>query len=89
VFHPGFFSIDNRDLIQFFRTLGDRGVFRLGRNMSEHTLWQPMGSGGDAPGDTEGPDPGNGSDRSFPIFPRSIDNLVGFLDATGWSSSMA
>jgi hypothetical protein len=82
--HPRFFSVDNRDLIQFFRTLGDHGVLRLGGNMSEFTVWQPMCSGGDAPGETEGPDPGKGSDRSFPIFPRSIDNLVGFLDATGW-----
>ena len=82
--HPWFFSVDNRDLIQFFRTLGNGGVLRLGGNMSEHTVWQPVGSDGDTSGETEGPDPGKGSDRSFPIFPRSVDNLVGFLDATGW-----
>ena len=37
--HPRFFSAENRDLIQFFGTLGDRGVLRLGGNMSEFTKW--------------------------------------------------
>ncbi len=82
--HPEFFKADNHDLVQFFRTLGDRGVLRLGGNMSEYTVWDPMSSAVVALGETEGPDPGNGSDRVFPVTPRSIDNLVGFLDATGW-----
>ncbi len=82
--HPTFFKADNHDLIQFFRTLGNRGVLRLGGNMSEYTVWDPTGSMAVAQGETEGPDPGNGTDRVFPVTPHSIDNLAGFLDATGW-----
>ncbi len=82
--HPRFFSADNHDLIQLFRTLGGHGVLRLGGNMSEYTVWDPTGSTEVAQTETEGPDPGNGSDRIFPVTPRSIDNLAGFLDATGW-----
>ena len=82
--HPWFFSAENHDLIQFFCTLGDHGVLRLGGNMSEYTVWDPTGSVHGAGGETEGPDPGNGTNRIFPVTPQSIDNLVGFLDATGW-----
>ena len=82
--HPQFFSADNHDLIQFFRTIGDHGVLRLGGNMSEYTVWKPTASAEGTPGETEGPDPGNGTNRIFPVTPRSIDNLAGFLHATGW-----
>jgi len=82
--HSQFFSSGNHDLIQFFRTLGNDGVLRLGGNMSEYTVWDPTGSTEAGTGETEGPDPGNGADRIFPVTPRSIDNLAGFLDATGW-----
>ena len=78
--HPQFFSSDNHDLIQFFRTLGNDGVLRLGGNKSEYTVWDPTGSAEAGTGETEGPDPGNGTDRIFPVTPRSIDNLAGLLD---------
>jgi hypothetical protein len=51
--------------------------------MSE-TVWDPTGSAEGAGGETEGPDPGNGSDRGFSVTPRSINNLIGFLNGTGW-----
>src|SRR6202041_1759492 len=82
--HPRFFSPENHDLIQFFRSLGDHGVLRLGGNMSEYTVWDPTDSAEDAGGEAEGPDPGNGSGRIFSVTPRSIDHLIGFQDATGW-----
>ena len=82
--HPRFFSAENRDLIQFFCSLGDHGVLRLGGNMSEYTAWDPTGSAEAGTGEAEGPDPGNGSDRIFSLTPRSIDNLIGFLNGTGW-----
>jgi hypothetical protein len=82
--HPRFFSADNQELIQFFRTLGDRGVLRLGGNMSEFTKWMPDASLDNIPGETEGPDPGLGSNRVFPVNRQSIDNLAGFLRSTGW-----
>ena len=82
--HAGFFNPANRTLIQFFRTLGDRGVLRLGGNMSEYTVWDPLEVSNDSVGSTEGPDPGYGTDRTFRIAPHAIDTLAGFLDATGW-----
>jgi len=82
--HPQFFSAANHDLIQFFRTLSDHGVLRLGGNMSEYTVWKSKGTIQNAPGETEGPDPGNGTGRVFPVTPQSIDNLASFLDTTGW-----
>jgi hypothetical protein len=83
--HPTFFRADNATLIQFFKTLGAAGVLRLGGNMSEFTEWSPANPAVVADDDgVEGPDPGKGSRRTFTITPRSIDNLAGFLDATGW-----
>jgi hypothetical protein len=82
--HPRFFSADNHMLMQFFRTLNPRGVLRLGGNMSEFTRWMPTASPDSNPDQAEGPDPGFGSDRVFPITPEAIDNLAGFLRGTGW-----
>ncbi len=82
--HPRFFSAENHDLIRFFSTLGDHGVLRLGGNKSEYTVWDPTGSAEGAGGETEGPDPGNGSDRVFSVTPQSINNLIRFLNSTGW-----
>jgi hypothetical protein len=82
--HPQVFSAENRDLIQCFRTLGDYGVIRLGGNMSEFTKWDPNARLESVSGETEGPDPGFGSDCVFPVTPQAIDNLAGFLHETGW-----
>jgi hypothetical protein len=82
--HPQFFSADNHALIQYFRTLNGKGVLRLGGNMSEYTRWEPDARLENTSGETEGPDPGFGTDRVFPVTPQSIDNLNGFLQATGW-----
>jgi hypothetical protein len=83
--HPSFFSTENHALVELFRTLGDSGVLRIGGNMSEYTVWSPQDAAVDAAvGDTEGPDPGNGSTRTYTITPRAIDNLAEFLKATGW-----
>lgn len=84
--HPGFFSGDNAALVQFFRTLGNDGVLRIGGNMSEFTAWSPIdlpAATADADG-TEGPDPGKGTTRTFVITPLAIRNLNTFLLATNW-----
>lgn len=83
--HPTFFSAENTTLVQFFKTLGTAGVLRIGGNMSEFTQWSsvdPVETWDD--NGVEGPDPGKGSKHTFTITPRSIRNLAGFLDATGW-----
>jgi hypothetical protein len=82
--HPEFFSAKNTALIAFFRTLSSPGVLRLGGNMSEFTRWDPAATMAEPPGETEGPDPGYGSNRVLPVTPRAIANLPGFLNATGW-----
>ena len=84
--YPDFFSPQNTDLIQMFRTLSPAGVLRLGGNLSEFTVWSdtepatPPERGG-----LVGPDPGHRVPRTYTITPRSIRNLHGFLSATGWS----
>ena len=82
--HPSFFSAQNTSLIQLFRTLGERGVLRIGGNMSEFTVWSPVDTDVTTAGETEGPDPGKGSDRTFTITPRAIQNLAEFLNAVNW-----
>src|SRR5580698_9649570 len=83
--YPDFFSPQNTALVQMFRTLSPLGVLRLGGNLSEFTLWSDTDPA--IPPDVNGlvgPDPGHREPRTFTITPRSIRNLQGFLDATGW-----
>lgn len=83
--YPDFFSPKNSALIEIFRSLSPEGVLRLGGNLSEFTFWSesepatPPEVGG-----LVGPDPGHREPRTFTITPRSIQNLEGFLNATGW-----
>jgi hypothetical protein len=83
--YPDFFSPQNTALIEVFRTLSPAGVLRLGGNLSEFTVWSdaepatPPDAGG-----LVGPDPGHREPHTFTITPRSIRNLHGFLNATGW-----
>jgi hypothetical protein len=83
--YPDFFSPQNTALIEMFRTLSPSGVLRLGGNLSEFTAWSETEPA--VPPDVNGlvgPDPGHREPRTFTITPRSIRNLHGFLDATGW-----
>jgi hypothetical protein len=83
--YPDFFSPQNKALIQMFRTLSPSGVLRLGGNLSEFTLWSDTDPAtAPDPDGLVGPDPGHREPRTFTITPRSIRNLHGFLDATGW-----
>jgi len=83
--YSDFFSPQNKAMIEVFRTLSPTGVLRLGGNLSEFTVWSdtepatPPDEGG-----LVGPDPGHREPRTFTITPRSIRNLQGFLNATGW-----
>jgi len=83
--YPDFFSPQNTALIEMFRKLSPAGVLRLGGNLSEFTVWSDTDPA-NAPeaGGLVGPDPGHREPRTFTITPRAIQNLRGFLDATGW-----
>jgi hypothetical protein len=83
---PAFFSEGHHDLIALCRTLSRNGVLRLGGNTSEFCWFQATPS-------TAAPKlvvpSGNLSanwmpHRLFAVQPQAIDNLAGFLRATGW-----
>lgn len=84
---PDFFSPSNRGLIEMFRRLSAHGVLRIGGNSSELGWFQS------SPGMTTPPEvlasaarTGSGTNRTpYAITPRAIDNLAGFLRATGWT----
>jgi hypothetical protein len=81
--HPDFFSPSNKRLVPFMRTLGARGVLRIGGNTSEFTLWSPQGAPAAAPG-TAGPDTGGKHRRTYRITSESIRNLTAFVEAVDW-----
>ena len=85
--NPSVYHAANRDLVALFRCLTTDGVLRIGGNSSEFCWWK-------AAADAQAPQikaAGVGrSDNWMPqqlhaITPQAIDNLRGFLDATGWS----
>jgi hypothetical protein len=65
-----FFTPDNRTLLRLLRTLGSRGVLRIGGNTSERTVWGP-------------PSTGAARDR-FLVTPGAVDRLALFLRALDW-----
>lgn len=83
---PTFFSAANRDLVAFFRMLSPQGVLRIGGNSSEF-CWLRL--------DASTPEPklhlppGDLSSNWMPhhlfaIDPKAIEELAGFMKATGW-----
>jgi hypothetical protein len=83
---PEFFSAANRDLVAYFRLLSKNGVLRLGGNTSEFCWFCADAS---TPAPKLHVPPGNPAanwmpHRLFAIERQAIDNLGGFLDATGW-----
>jgi len=83
---PEFFSAANRDLVSYFRLLSKHGVLRLGGNTSEFCWFRAEAS--TAPPKLHLP-PGNLDanwmpHQLFAISPEAIDQLGGFLEATGW-----
>lgn len=83
--YPDFFSAENTALIEIFKRLSPAGVLRLGGNLSEFTVWSETEPAvKPEAGGLVGPDPGHREPRTFTITPRSIHNLRGFLNATGW-----
>ena len=80
-----FFSAKNRELVAYFKLLSPAGVLRLGGNTSEF-CWLRTGSA-EAPklhalaGDQ---DANWMPHELFAIEPHAIEELAGFLKATGW-----
>jgi hypothetical protein len=80
-----FFSPRNKSLIEQFRAISSHGVLRLGGNTSEFGWWKAQPS--QAPPDRHivlknGDRP---MATLFAITPQAIQELDGFLKATGWT----
>ena len=83
---PQFFSASNRDLVAYFRLLSPHGVLRVGGNSSEFCWFKANAS---TPAPQLHVPTGNLTanwmpHRLFAIAPEAIDELAGFLRATGW-----
>ena len=84
--NPHFFSPENRGLIEQFRALSPNGVLRLGGNTSDYGFWKPTAESRPPkrkkrPNKVGDPNP----NLSYPVTPEAVENLRGFLDATGWT----
>ncbi len=83
---PSFFSPRNTGLVERFRSLSPRGVLRLGGNTSDVGYWKPTPSTRPPAASARKIQAGEpSSNLSFPITPEAIQNLHGFLQATGWT----
>lgn len=82
---PNFFSAANTGLIQQFKALSGNGVLRLGGNTSEFAYWKPTPSS-PQPGHHEAREvTGEPKAQFYPVTPQAVQNLAGFLKATGWT----
>jgi len=83
---PTFFAPDNTELVAFVRRLGRQGILRIGGNSSEYSFWTPNPTAADLAAASEPVNPSTGKhpDAVRKITPKSIENLRGFIDATGW-----
>jgi hypothetical protein len=83
---PTFFSPDNSGLIAQFRALAPHGVLRLGGNTSDYGFWKPTPTSvapprAKRPYKVGDPNP----NLSYPVTPHAVENLLAFLNATGWT----
>ena len=82
-----FFSPSNKELIALVKRLSPHGVLRLGANSSELGWWRPTPTTA-VPPEIEAAvaRTGTGTNRTaYPITPKAIDHLAGFVKATGWT----
>ncbi len=82
---PSFFSVKNTGLIRQFKAIAPRAVLRLGGNTSEFGYWKPTPSSPEPkhpklPFVVGWPQP-----KYYPVTPEAVRNLLGFLEATGWT----
>ncbi len=82
--NPRFFSGANTALIDLFRTLGARGVLRLGGGTSAFTRFTTQAVAAQPPVGAVGPDTSKNIKTEVPVTRESVRSLREFLDATGW-----
>jgi hypothetical protein len=81
---PERFSPDNHELVNYFRTLGPQGVLRLGGNATAYSVWASNAAPEPLLTKAQTQSVGRDPKLFFPITQTAIDNLGGFLRATGW-----
>lgn len=67
----GLLSATNRTYVQLVRTLGAKGVLRIGGNTSDYSSFAPQGQDVSSP-------------KSSVVNEADLKNLATFLEATGW-----
>lgn len=84
--HPGYFSASNQELVTLVRSLGTTGILRIGGNTSDYDDWVPEKMDRNSPewAGAAGPDTGLDINHHTRVTQSAIDELRGFLDATGW-----
>jgi len=85
---PSYFAKENREFVDILKRLSPRGVLRIGGNSSEFCYWKDSPDAGPPAPKTSGiGNPDNWMPQKFhAITPQAIDNLAGFLHATGWTA---
>jgi hypothetical protein len=83
--NPAFFASSNKQLVQIFRELSPDGVLRIGGGTSEYTTYSDAEPTGPPPFEVFGPDTDKTTKKGTVTTARALENLRGFLDATGWS----
>jgi hypothetical protein len=96
LYNPEYFCARNTSLVAAYRRLGNRGILRIGGNLSDVSMWRSEN------GDFRTPkqdaavehgksywewkltDPSVRDRRDGAITPVALAELRGFLDATGW-----
>jgi hypothetical protein len=74
VAQPGFFTANNKRMINLYRNLSKRGMIRIGGNVSDHTRYIADGQ------------PAAKTEREVTIINRAnLNDLGDFARATGWS----
>jgi hypothetical protein len=85
--NPGYFSRSNTRLVTLVRQLGAKGVLRLGGSTSDYDRWNPARvQRGASWSEPANPDNGQGETVRAAVTETAIDELRGFLDATGWTA---
>lgn len=69
---PGLLSASNRNYVALVRRLGARGVIRIGGNTSDYSAYSAKAKAAAAP-------------KATLVNANALQDLGGFLDATGWS----
>jgi len=82
--NPGYFSADNRAFVRLVQGLSPSGSIRLGGSSGEHTAY--IGERSVPPAfEIHGPEHNKLNRQGLNVSIRALQNLRGFLDATGWT----